>query len=355
MTAPGKDLEILSYPVETVEKGDILVRVNCCTICGSDIHSWRGRRPAPVPIILGHEIVGTILEMGTEVMRDGQDQELQVGDRITWTVTDSCGRCYFCRVRGLPMKCRDLKKYGHERCDSPPHFKGGFAEYCYISSGTCMFKIPEEIPDIAAAPANCALATVVAGLEAAQIRPFENILIQGAGALGIYAAALASHMGCRKILVADINKDRLEFVRSFGATDVLDAGGMSPGDMADEVRAMTRGLGVDCVAEVAGAPELIPAGLACLRTGGRLVEIGNSFPGAVFSLDASDLVYRRLTVCGIHNYDAKHLFMGIEFLMEAKSKFPFEKIVTHKYSLEDINKAFSTVLSGKAIRVAVIP
>jgi D-arabinose 1-dehydrogenase-like Zn-dependent alcohol dehydrogenase len=95
------------------------------------------------------------------------------------------------------MKCRYLKKYGHDSCADPPHFNGGFAEYCYITPGTGVIKIPDELSDLEAAPANCALATVVAGWESAGLRPFENVLIQGAGALGLYAAALARHYGCQ--------------------------------------------------------------------------------------------------------------------------------------------------------------
>ena len=109
------------------------------------------------------------------------------------------------------MKCRHLKKYGHDSCEKPPHFIGGFAEYCYITPGTCVIKVPDNLTDEEVAPANCALATVIAGWEAAAVKPFENVLIQGAGALGFYAAALARHYGCRRIIVNDILDHRLEY------------------------------------------------------------------------------------------------------------------------------------------------
>ena len=355
MTAAGRDLEIKKYPLPRAERGCILVKITCCTICGSDIHSWMGRRAAPTPIILGHEIVGQIFELGAGVTHDSGDRPLQVGDRITWTIMDNCGKCYFCREKGLMMKCRHLKKYGHDSCEYPPYFIGGFAEYCYITPGTCVVRIPDILSDEEVAPANCALATVVAGWEAADIKPFENVLIQGAGALGFYAAALAMHYGCRRIIVTDVLDHRLDFIKAFGATDTINVRRMSDEAVVQAVRSLTDGLGVDCALEVAGLPDLIPAGLKCLRIGGRYVEIGNSAPGANFTYDACDIVWRRLTITGVHNYDARHLQGGVDFLAMTCEKYPFKDIVTHRVNLADINKGLRLAESGKAVRVAVLP
>ncbi|MBT8367604.1 MAG: zinc-binding dehydrogenase [Deltaproteobacteria bacterium] len=355
MTAAGKDLEIKEYPLPRVEKGCILVKVTCCTICGSDVHSWMGRRKSPTPIILGHEIVGQIVELGEGVTRDSGDRPLKIDNRITWTIMDNCGKCYYCREKGLMMKCRHLKKYGHDSCDVPPHFVGGFAEYCYITPGTCVIKIPERLSDEEAAPANCALATVVAGWEAAEVQPFENVLIQGAGALGFYAAALAKHYGCERIIVTDILDHRLDFIKKFGATDTINVREMSDSDVIQAVRAAAGDFGVDCALEVAGIPALIPVGLKCLRIGGRYVEIGNSYPGAIFSYDACDIVWRRLTLKGIHNYDARHLQAGVDLLAATRDKFPFKDIVTHRVNLASINDGLRLADSGKAVRVAVHP
>ena len=355
MTAVGQDLEIQEYPLPSVAEGCILVKVTCCTICGSDVHSWMGRRKAPTPVILGHEIVGRIVELGQGVTQDAGDRPLGVGDRITWTIMDNCGKCYFCREKGLMMKCRHLKKYGHDSCDEPPHFVGGFAEYCYITPGTCVIKIPDGLSDEEAAPANCALATVVAGWEAAEVQPFENVLIQGAGALGFYAAALAKHYGCERIIVTDILDHRLEFIKKFGATDTINVREMSDAEVIQAVRAAAGEFGVDCALEVAGIPALIPVGLKCLRIGGRYVEIGNSYPGADFSYDACDIVWRRLTLKGIHNYDARHLQMGVDLLAATHHRFPFKDIVTHRVSLADINEGLRLAESGNAVRVAVLP
>lgn len=355
MTAQKKDLEIIYYPLTKIETGCILVKITCCTICGSDVHTWMGRREGPTPSILGHEIVGKIVELGEGVTHDSGDLPIKVGDRITWTIMDNCGKCYYCREKGLMMKCRQLKKYGHDNCANPPHFLGGFAEYCYITPGTCIIKIPDNLTDEIVAPANCALATVVAGWEAIDVRPFENVLIFGVGALGIYSSALAKYYGCRRVMVVDIIDHRLEFVKDFGATDTINSKEMKEEGIIQTVRDLTNGFGADCVMEVAGVPSLIPTGLKCLRKGGRFVEIGNSFPGANFTYDACDIIWRRLTLKGIHNYDTLHLQAGIDFLMLAQEMFPFDKMITHRVSLEEINEGMRIADSGKAIRVAVLP
>ena len=355
LTEQKKDLEIVYYPLPGVEPGCILVKVSCCTICGSDVHTWMGRRPGPVPCILGHEIVGEIVEIGKGATHDSGNRPIEIGDRITWTIFDSCGKCYYCREKGLMMKCRLLKKYGHDNCSNSPHFMGGFAEYCYITPGTCVIKVPDNLTDEVAAPANCALSTAVAGWEAINIQPFENVLIFGAGALGIYAAALAKHYGCRRIIVTDIIDHRLEFIKDFGATDTFNSKKMKEAEIVQTVYDLTAGFGVDGVMEVAGIPALIPTGLKCLRKGGRFVEIGNSFPEATFTYDACDIIWRRLTLKGIHNYDTKHLQAGIDFLSMTQKKFPFRKMITHRFTLEEINEALRIADSGKAIRVAVLP
>ncbi len=355
MTAAQKDLEILEYPLPEVAPGCMLVRITCCTICGSDLHTWTGRRKSPLPIIMGHEIVGRIVELGAGVTMDSGNNPLRVGDRITWTVMDNCGKCYYCREKGLMMKCSHLKKYGHDSCADAPHFVGGFAEYCYITPGTCVIRVPDELTDEEVAPANCALATAVAGWDAIEVRPFENVLIQGAGALGVYAAALAAHYGCRRIIVADVMELRLDFVKQFGATDTIDSKELTDDEVIATVKELTDGFGVDAVMESAGFPPLLPLGLTCLRTGGRLVEIGNAYAGANFNCDASDIVFKCLTIRGVHNYDTVHLQKAVDFLRMTRSRFPFERIVGARVSLDEINAGLRIAESGKTIRVAVKP
>ncbi|MFQ6079911.1 MAG: zinc-binding dehydrogenase, partial [Thermodesulfobacteriota bacterium] len=121
------------------------------------------------------------------------------------------------------------------------------------------------------------------------------------------------------------------------------------------VRDLTKGFGVDVAMEVTGIPEVIPTGLKCLRTGGRYVEHGSVSPGVTFTYDASDIMYRRLTIKGVHNYDTKHLQWAVDFLEQTKEIYPFHELVTHTFSLDEINQAMEVARSREGIRVAIKP
>lgn len=353
MVAPRSELQLREYPMPTAPPGGALVRVSCCTICRSDLHTWTGRRPGPTPVILGHEIVGTVSELGEGLAHDVRGQQLTVGDRVTWTLLSSCGKCRYCAELHLPMKCCDLRKYGHESCAEPPHLRGGFAEYCLIDAGTGVLKLPADLPDMLAAPVNCAAATVAAGCDAAELKPGETVLIQGAGALGCYAAAFAAYAGCHRVIVTDIDAGRLEFIRQFGATNCIDVSHREPLAHLTVVRDLTGGFGVDCVLEVAGAPSAVATGLQYLRKGGRYIELGCSFPNADATIDMSYVLWNLLTIRGVHNYDVRHLCQAVDMLTATRDRFPYAHIVGATYPLDRVNEALAAAESGGAMRIAI--
>ena len=216
----GEDIKLKSFTLpERIERKAALVKVRFSTICGSDLHTISGRRTEPTPLILGHEIVGEIVETGADLVYDGYGEKLNIGDRISWTIMASCGECFFCR-NNLPQKCVKLKKYGHtsiEDQDVKSPLLGGYGEYVYILPGTTVFKVPENLSDEIAAPANCALSTVMNAVETISIRKGDIVLIQGGGLLGLNACALASEAGADEIILTDILDSRLETAKKFGA------------------------------------------------------------------------------------------------------------------------------------------
>jgi len=351
----GKPFEIREFALTEAEPGSILVKVTISTICGSDLHTWQGRRKAPVPVILGHEIVGQVAEPGKGVGCDNMGNRLSVGDRITWTIMASCGRCYFCAMKGLPQKCLSLFKYGHESSEKAPHLNGGLAEYIYLRPGTGIFKIPEGLRDEEVAPINCALATVVGGLETIGVERGDNVVIQGAGMLGINAAALLRESGAGKIISLDVDAGRLQVAGRFGADEIIDVSKKTPTEVIGQVRDITGGYGADVVVEVSGCPEVIPQGIEMLRIGGRYALIGTVFPRADFTLDGYSLTTKMITVKGIHNYQSRHLGLALRFVEKTRSKYPFAELITHRFGLEEVEQAFEASKSGEAIRVAVVP
>lgn len=352
MIAANRDLVEREYPLPSVGADEVLVRVTCCTLCASDLHTWTGRRPGPTPAILGHEIVGEVAEVGKGRL-DAAGLPLSVGDRITWTLHSGCGRCFYCTQAGLPMKCESVRKYGHESSSKPPHLRGGLAEYCLVDAGTGIVRLPHGLSEFAAAPANCACATVIGAWEAIGLAAGQSVLVQGAGGLGCYAAAYAASIGCDPIVVTDVDASRLARAARYGATDTFDASPDSAELTMSAIRSLTNGRGVDCAIEVAGVPEAMPAGLNHLRIGGRYAVCGCVFPGASCDLDVSSLVRRRLGIVGIHNYDLGHLRRAVAFLDATRDRFDWEGFVTHRFELSRVNEAFATALSGTPGRVAI--
>jgi alcohol dehydrogenase len=139
---------------------EVMVEVLCCTICGSDLHTFTGRRPLAGSTILGHEIVGRVVDIGA-----GVTQDVQIGQRVTWSLCAGCGTCFYC-TQGIPQKCQQVFKYGHEPRAKGP-LGGGLASHCLLRPGTTILKVPDGLSDEIACPANCATATVMAAVRRA--------------------------------------------------------------------------------------------------------------------------------------------------------------------------------------------
>lgn len=343
-------LEFVEYPLPDLQPGEVLAKVACTTICGSDVHSYCGDRPTPVPTILGHEILGTVaaLPPGAQVC-DYASVPLEIGDRVTWTIAASCGKCFFCET-GLSQKCESLFKYGHEPITEAHPLSGGLAEYCHLAAGTTLFRVPDELPDTVACPANCATATVAAGLRYAGDCAGRTILIQGAGMLGLTAAAMARYYGATGVIVCDIDAPRLERARQFGATL-----GAQPADLKAAVDSATAGRGVDIALELSGAVPAMQQGLEMLRIGGRHIWIGAVSPTPVVSVTPERIVRNLLTVQGVHNYTPPDLAKALEFLVACHEKFPFAELVPETFSLDQAEAALQTAAKGGAPRVIVVP
>lgn len=353
--APNAPFVIREYPLRDVEPGEVLVRVTMSTICRSDIHSYQGKRPNPVPGILGHEIIGVVEQIGRRVDRDIRGDPILVGDRVTWTEYFHDGPCYYREVHDMPQKCDGVRKYGHDRADDPPHFLGGFAEYCYILPGTGILRLPDALSDEEAAPLNCGVATMVGATEAAAIEIGDVVVIQGLGLLGIYGCAMAKARGARLVIGVDAVGARLEAARRFGADYIVDVGGKDSSQLIDAVRALALPDGVDVVIEVCGVPAAVQSGVDMLRIGGRYVLAGMVNPESYVTVDANTLVRRWITLRGIHNYHPRHLIQALDFVMANRGRFPFRELVDSKFRLEELDTAFKKAAECSVLRAAIVP
>ena len=155
-SAVGSPIQLMEFDPPVLSSGEVFVRVNCCTLCGSDLHSIGGKRSVPMPSILGHEICGTVAELSsTEAATDVDGTPLRLGDRIVWSVAASCGNCERC-LHGMPQKCHHLHKYGHSAIRDGYVLSGGLAEGCHLLKGSAIVKVPSGLSDSIAATASCA-------------------------------------------------------------------------------------------------------------------------------------------------------------------------------------------------------
>jgi threonine dehydrogenase-like Zn-dependent dehydrogenase len=340
---PGKPFEIREVPMPDVEPDAVLIRVSLANVCGSDLHFWRGDAPLRLPEdgwIFGHEMTGRVAKLGARVKTDSLGRPLKEGDRVAYTYFYPCGRCYAC-LANEPAACpaKIERPLGPSQF---PHFHGAFAEYYYLRPRGALFLVPDSLPDELVSPVNCALCQVIFGLERAGLQFGNTVVIQGAGGLGIQAAAVAKDMGATTVIVVDQLPGRLELARAFGADHTINVKEVTDRrERVNLVRKWTGGAGADVACDFVGFPQVIPEGIEMLRSGGTYLEIGTISRGAKIELEPSLLVWGSKKIVGVIQYDPGVIQKALDFLVRNRTRWPFDKLISHKYPLERINQAFA--------------
>ena len=341
--APREKFEIREYPVRPPGPDEILVRITAATICGSDLHNWRGEmgaRPDRAPRTGGHEMTGVVAALGPGRRTDTRGRPLAEGDRIVYAYFNPCGTCPGC-ITGTAACPNRYAKRAALTADDAPHFHGAYNDYYYLLPGQWVFKVPDALPDTMLPPINCALAQVVQGLHDVGVWLGDTVVIQGSGGLGINACAVAKEMGAGLVVAVDRVPERLKLAQAFGADAVIDLEQHpTPEARAARVRELTGGDGADVVCELVGVAGVVQEGLSCLRAGGRYLWVGNIMPGARAELVPHDIVRLSRQVTGVVTYDAWVLPRALDLLVRTRSRYPFDRLVSHHYPLEDINRAF---------------
>jgi len=341
---PGKGVRFVTAPRPQPGVGEVLVRVLCTTICGSDVRSWTGDRKVPVPTVLGHEILGEVLEVAGEIGSVEDGRPLRPGERVTWSVAVGCGTCGRCQ-RGCPQKCVQLFKYGHERVDDAMPFTGGLADVCLLRKGTSIVRVPDHVSDHAATPASCALATAVRAVNEVSVADTSRVVVFGAGLVGLSACALAAARGAR-VLVVDPELGRHDRALRFGAM-----GAVAPGNLEDALESLDGS--ADAVIEASGSVDALAAGLGCLDVLGALALVGSVGPSNPWPIDPESVVRRLIRIVGVHNYGPMDLVHALDFLSGPGGDVPFADVVGATFPLERTAEALEDARSGRALRVAV--
>lgn len=359
VTRFDEPLEILELPIPDVAPGALLVKIEASTICGTDVHVWDGSMaaslPIDLPVVPGHEMTGRIVKFGEGADRDSVGQSLALGDRIVFTHA-ACGRCHYCTVVKQPGMCKERQYYAFTTCAKPPFLTGGFSEYCYVFPTSGRIRVPDEVETTWASAASCALRSVVTSFQRlGTIEPWETVLIQGAGPLGLFATAMASRAGAEKIVVIGGPENRLQLARDWGATHTIDISGHpDPAERTELVREITSGNGAEIVMEYSGAPAAFREAFDLIRDGGRYVITGQVGPHEV-SIRPTDITRRGLTVMGSWSGEAAQYWRALDFMKNNRHRFDFGQMVTNSYHLDEVNLAMSRMKSLEEIKPVIVP
>lgn len=312
---------------------DILIRVSKASICGTDIHIYNwdewSQKNVPVPVTLGHEFMGEIAEVGSEV------KGFQQGERVSAEGHLTCGHCRNCRA-GRRHMCRNTVGVGIHRA-------GGFAEYVAIPAVN-VFRVPAGIPDEVAAffdplgnAVHTALSFDLVG---------EDVLITGAGPIGVMAAAVARHVGARHVVVTDLNDYRLDLARKMGASRAVNIKTQTVKETMTDL-GMTEGFDVGM--EMSGSGEALTALLKAMNHGGRVTLLG--IPPSEVSIDLSQIIFKGLVLKGIYGREMFETWYKMASMLQ--SGLDVAPVLTHQYPAADFEKAFETMRSGNSGKVVL--
>jgi len=326
---PGLWME--DVPVPEIGPNDVLIRVHKSAICGTDMHIWNwdawSQKTIPVPMHVGHEYVGVIEKVGGEV------EGYKVGDRVSGEGHIVCGHCRNCRA-GKRHLCPNTKGVGVNR-------PGSFAEYLSLPA-TNVFKVPDGISDDLAAifdpygnAAHTALSFDMVG---------EDVLITGAGPIGIMAVAIAKHVGARHVVITDVNPYRLDLARRMGASRAVDVSREKLTDVMAEL-GMTEGFDVGL--EMSGNAGAFRGMIDAMSNGGRIAMLG--IFGEDVAVDWGKVIFKGLFLKGIYGREMYETWYKMAAMIQGG--LDITPIITHHFPIEDFRQGFEIMGSGKSGKV----
>ena len=328
---PEEGIWLTDVPEPEVGHNDILIKIRKTAICGTDVHIYNwdewSQKTIPVPMVVGHEYAGEIVDVGQEV------QGYKIGDRVSGEGHITCGHCRNCRA-GRRHLCRNTIGVGVNR-------SGCFAEYLSLPAVNA-FKLPDNISDDLAAvfdpfgnAVHTALSFDLVG---------EDVLITGAGPIGIMAAAVCRHVGARHVVITDVNDYRLDLARKMGVTRAVRA---DREDLRDIMRELNMTEGFDVGLEMSGAAVAFRSLLAVMNHGGKVALLG--IPPSDTAIDWNQVIFKGLFIKGIYGREMFETWYKMATLLQ--SGLDINSIITHRFKVDDFQKGFDVMRSGLSGKV----
>ena len=321
----------------TPSAGEVVIQVSAAAICHSDIRVYRGLKHARPGVIPGHEIAGTVVELGTGV------ENVRCGDRVAVCPIVACGHCFFC-VSGRRHRCPERRTLGYDE-------DGGLAEYMLVPAPIVqlghLLPIPPALPRERACLTE-PLACVLNSLETCGVKGGSSLLIMGAGPMGLLHLLLARALGAETIVVSEPDEARGETARGLGATEVINP---RKEDLAATVQERTAGLGADAVVITAGLPKLVEEGLASVRRQGTVNLFAGFPPKARVALDPNAIHYSEVNLTGSQNASPQQYRRALGLLAHLPQ---IDAVTTHRYPLADATNAYEVRLRNEGLKSMVL-
>ena len=351
LVEPNK-LETWDVPVADPEPGGVLTRIVLGGVCGSDVHLYDGSAGTiPIPIVLGHEGIGRVEKLGAGVETDYAGVPIAEGDLIYWAPTPLCGHCYSCSILEEPP-CEDSQFFEH--ADKPNW--GAFAEWAWIPSKMCFYRLDDGADPAALAALGCALPTAIGGFEhAGGVRLGDSLVVQGAGPVGLSAVLVGSLLGADQVIVIAGNERRLEVAQKLGATHVVSMKGTTPEERKEQIYEIVGKQGPRIVFEAAGKIPAFPEGVDLAGDQGTYIIQGLWGEMGDAMIEPREVAIKNLKIVGDTYHRNRHYFQAMKLAARVQDRIPLAELITHRFPVDGVLDALKAVEGGEAIKAVIDP
>ena len=356
-----KTIEVKEFPLpQQLEENDILVKVEGCGVCGTDVHEWKGDPFGLIPVVLGHEGTGEVVALGKNVKTDTAGNPIKVGDKLVTSVI-SCGECGICRLHpGHTNLCDHQGVFGLISHDEAQPLNGWFATHLLIRAKGATYFVVNDLDLKERMLLELATVCVHAynrGNSTGLLNFGSRVLIQGCGPVGLMMIAVLRAAGVNHIIAVDGTASRLDMARRMGAKTIIN---FREAETLEKrlaiIHAQTRGMGADFAFQCTGAPAAAADVYSYIRRGGGLCEMGFFVNNGEFSINPHfAMCNKEINLVGSWDYSAEDYPTCVAFLHQAREmNIPIKDLITHSFPLDQLNEAMEVNVAQKGIKICYI-